>query len=158
MCFNEPGWLGLQLRREGDIYSIPTTYSTQSEKDTRNVSKGGGIISDQPTGRCTVPTVHLRSGTERIRCLKLLRQHNSVLVTKHFHKYCQCIIVLGLKFDSISTSSDNFFFHGFSISDHADSGAPPHNGNSGSEHQSALQPVPVVVPAARAAAVCRLAG
>lgn len=110
MCFNEPGWLGLQLRREGDIYSIPTTYSTQSEKDTRNVSKGGGIISDQPTGRCTVPTVHLRSGAERIRCLKLLRQHNSVLVTKHFHKYCQCIIVLGLKFDSISTSSDNFFF------------------------------------------------
>lgn len=32
-------------------YSIPTTYSTQSGKDAGDMSKVGGIVSDQPTGR-----------------------------------------------------------------------------------------------------------
>ncbi|KAM7404909.1 hypothetical protein PAMP_012213 [Pampus punctatissimus] len=43
-------------------------------------------------------------------------------------------------------------------SDHADSRAPPHIGNSGSEYQPALQPLPVVVPSTRAVAACWLAG
>lgn len=34
---------GCSCERGGDIYSIPTTYSTQSKEDTGNVSKGGGI-------------------------------------------------------------------------------------------------------------------
>lgn len=50
-------------------YSIPTAYSTQSGKDVGDMSKVGGIVSDQPTGRYIyiVPTVFLKSGAQRIR-------------------------------------------------------------------------------------------
>lgn len=69
MCTNETEWLGpqgLQPQREG-IYSILTTFSTYSEKHTGSVSKGGSIVSDRPTGRYTAPTLHLKSGAERMR-------------------------------------------------------------------------------------------
>lgn len=51
MRFNETVRLELQLQREGDIYHVPTTYPTQSEKDTDNVYKGGGDILHHPTGK-----------------------------------------------------------------------------------------------------------
>lgn len=50
----------------GDIYSIPT-YSTQSEKDTGDVSKGGGIVFEPPSSRYVVPPRFLKHGVERAR-------------------------------------------------------------------------------------------
>lgn len=52
--------------RGGYFYSLPTTYSAQSKQDTGDVSKEGGNVFDQPTGRYTVPTLFLKSGAKRI--------------------------------------------------------------------------------------------
>lgn len=49
----------------------------------------------------------------------------------------------------------HLFLPVFSISDHADSGIPPHNGTNGFEHWPALQSVPVAVPSAGAATACQ---
>lgn len=59
------GW-GCNCVERGDIYSIPTKYPLSLRK-TEDVNKSGGSVSDQPTGRYTVPTVHLKSRAERIR-------------------------------------------------------------------------------------------
>lgn len=54
------GWGCSCVARRGGEYLVYTNnISTQSDKDTGNVRKGGGIVSDQPTGRC-------RCGAERI--------------------------------------------------------------------------------------------
>lgn len=59
------GGEGCSCVLRGDTYSIPTTYSTQSGKDAGDMSKVGGIVSDQPTGRYIVHTVFLKKMEHR---------------------------------------------------------------------------------------------
>lgn len=74
---------GCSCGERGDIYSIPTTYSTQSKEDTGNVSKRGGI--KQLVGILYCTYCNLKSGA-KIKDLSEIT--TSLLFSVSFKVFC----------------------------------------------------------------------